>query len=86
MPLETIMAKKQGFAKKFSLANFDYLPDSANVRVDVAADLLGISTVTAWRWCKNGRLPKPLKLGANTTRLNVGELRASIAKLSRKGV
>ena len=69
-------------AKDSILKNFDALPDSAHVPVTTAAGLLGISDVTAWRWCKSGKLPKPRKIGDNSTRLNVGELRAAIAKLA----
>jgi len=62
------------------LAQFDDLPDSANVRLPVVAALNGISAPTVWRWVKSGRLPAPKKLGPNTTVWNVGSLRRVMAE------
>ncbi len=62
--------------------HFDNLPASAQVPARTLAGLLEVSEVTIWRWSKSGRLPAPRKLGANTTRWNVGEVRAAIAKLA----
>ena len=62
--------------------NFDDLPSSAQVPARMLASLLDVSEVTIWRWSKAGKLPKSRKLGANTTRFNVGEVRAAIAKLA----
>ena len=42
------------------------------------ADRLGVSRRTVWRWTKEGRLPKPRKLGDNTTRYDVAEVKAWI--------
>lgn len=64
------------------LTNFDELPSSAQVPARILAHLLGISEVSVWRWSKAGKLPRPRKLGANTTRFNVGEVREALAKLS----
>lgn len=58
-----------------SLAQFDQLPNAAHVRLPVVAALKGISAPTVWRWVKAGRLPKPVKLGPNTTAWRVGDLR-----------
>lgn len=57
-----------------ALAQFDKLPDAAEVRVPTVAALHGVSVVTAWRWSKNGNLPAPTKRGGVTT-WNVGALR-----------
>lgn len=64
-----------------SLQHFDDLPASAQVPARTLASLLDVSEVTVWRWSKIGKLPRPIKLGGNTTRYNVGEIRAAIAKL-----
>lgn len=32
------------------------------------AERYGVSRVTIWRWARSGRLPAPVRLGANTTR------------------
>ena len=65
-----------------STTAFDDLPDVANVSARTLAQVLAVSEVTIWRWSKDSRLPKPRKLGANTTRWNVGEVRAALAKLA----
>lgn len=57
-----------------ALEDFDKLPDAAQVRLPVVAALHGISTVTVWRWSKDGRLPAPHRRGGITA-WNVGELR-----------
>jgi len=35
-----------------------------------------VSRITIWRWTKAGHLPKPRKLGANTTRWHIDDLDA----------
>jgi predicted DNA-binding transcriptional regulator AlpA len=62
--------------------HFDNLPESAQVPARTLASLLDVSEVTIWRWSKIGKLPRPRKLGGNTTRFNVGEVRAAFAKLA----
>lgn len=69
-------------AKQVIPQHFDELPASAEVPARALAGLLDISEVTVWRWSKIGKLPRPRKLGANTTRFNVGEVRAALAKLA----
>lgn len=59
-----------------ALEDFDKLPDSAKVPVQVVAAREGVSPVTIWRRAKSGLLPAPVKVGG-TTRWIVGELRAA---------
>lgn len=59
-------------------SKFDYLPDSANVRLPVVKALYAISAPSVWRNVKNGNIPKPRKLTPRTTVWNVGELRAAL--------
>lgn len=68
-------------AMKVIPKHFDDLPASAQVPARTLASLLDVSEVTIWRWSKSGKLPRPRKLGGNTTRFNVGEVRAAFAKL-----
>lgn len=78
---ETAMTSPQVAAKlslPVALAQFDNLPDSANVRLPVVAALNSISAPTVWRWVKAGRLPAPIKLGPNTTVWRVGDLRQNL--------
>lgn len=76
------MISEGGKAIPVALAQFDDLPDSANVRLPVVAALNSVSEPTVWRWVKTGRLPAPKKLGPNVTAWNVGELRRSMAALA----
>ena len=65
-----------------TLRNLDDLPDCALVSDRVVAALMQSSRQTIWRWSREGRLPKPVKLGANLTRWQVGPLREALAKLA----
>lgn len=40
-----------------------------------------VSRITVWRWCRNGNLPEPRKLGENTTRWHVADLDAHDARV-----
>lgn len=62
-----------------ALANFDSLPDSANVRQPVVQGLYGCSAATVWRLVKKGVIPAPKKLSERVTAWNVGELREALA-------
>jgi prophage regulatory protein len=65
-----------------AFANFDKLPNSANVRVPVVAAWYGCSRDTVWRWARNGLIPQPKKIGPRVTAWNVGELRAALGGAS----
>ena len=43
---------------------------------------LPVSAATVWRWVREGRLPKPFKIGPGTTVWNVDEVDAFLAKHS----
>jgi predicted DNA-binding transcriptional regulator AlpA len=64
-----------------ALRNFDSLPDSANVGKCVVAALFNCSSVTVWRRCKTGSIPKPYVTGPQSRVWNVGELRAALRAL-----
>lgn len=64
------------------IENLDAMPNCGFVAARSLAAWLGVSQVTVWRWVKTGQLPTPKKLGANTTRFHVGEVRAALAKLA----
>ena len=61
--------------------HFDYLPDAAHVRPQVARLVVGVSIATFWRIVASGEL-KTHKLTERTTTIKVGDLRAFIAKKS----
>jgi predicted DNA-binding transcriptional regulator AlpA len=73
------MRQAGGRALPDSLANFDLLPDSANVRQPVVEALYGCSSATIWRRVKDGSIPAPRKLSPRVTSWNVGALRRALA-------
>ena len=64
--------------QKSIYADFDSLPNSANVRLPVLKILYGVSAATLWRCVKSGRIPKPRKLTPRTIAWNVGDLRQAL--------
>lgn len=61
--------------------SFDALPNAAHVRLRMVATLYGTSPSNVWRWVKEGRIPKPRKLGPQTTVWNVGDLRRALSEV-----
>lgn len=57
-------------------------PATGYVSANTLADLLETTPSTIWRWSKNGRLPKPVKLGEGTTRWKIEEVNEALAKLA----
>ena len=57
-----------------SLVTFDFMPDSAYVRLPVVTKLFGVSRATVWRWSKMGKITAT-RLAEKTTGWNVGNLR-----------
>lgn len=80
-PFDRPRATKPGPAT-VALERFDTLPDSAHVRLPTVCGLQGISPATVWRWVREGRLPRPHRLGPQVTAWNVGELRAALARVA----
>lgn len=69
--------------KANELMNFDELPDSAHVDVNVVAGLFGCKVATIWARLRKDQLPKPKKFGAHT-RWNAGELRVALSLISQQ--
>lgn len=65
--------------KDTSPSKFGDLPDEAYVRLHTVADLFAASPASVWRWSRQGRIPRPRKLGPAVTAWNVGELRRALA-------
>lgn len=74
------MAHAENAPPPEALKNFDALPDSANVRVNVVAALYGCSVSTIWRMARQGKIPAPRKLSERVTGWNVAEIRAALAE------
>lgn len=62
-----------------ALANFDQLPDSANIRLPIVMRLYGISSASVWRGVKSGIIPKPRKLTPRTTAWLVADIRKALS-------
>ena len=69
-------ARKKGVAPVLDpqVLIFDSLPDSARIRPAAAAQLLGVSLGTVYRFITEGRLPKLRKIGTSSG-FSAGELR-----------
>lgn len=57
-------------------------PATGFVSANTLAAMLETTPSTIWRWSKNGRLPKPVKLGEGTTRWKIEEVNEALAKLA----
>lgn len=67
------------------LALFDKLPDSAFVDLKVVSALLARSNASIWRDVAQGRLAKPLRAGARSTRWRAGDVRVALLGAARHG-
>ena len=74
------MSKENVIQSNDALRNFEYLPNSAHIRLTTMKVLYGCSSATIWRGCKNGSIPRPKKLTLRTTAWNVGEIRDALNK------
>lgn len=71
-------SRKKSAMLPTALKEFESLPDSANVGIQVVQGLFDWGPSSVWRGVKDGRLPAPLKFGG-ATRWNVGDLRRTLA-------
>lgn len=56
--------------------DFPNLPDCALVRVRQLAPVVGVSAMSIWRYVKDDKFPKPIKVSANVTAWRWGDVRA----------
>lgn len=56
-------------------------PETLYLSVDDVAARFSVSTDTIWRWTRLGKFPKPVKIGAGTTRWRMSDLLAFEATL-----
>jgi predicted DNA-binding transcriptional regulator AlpA len=61
-----------------------YLPETGFVRVPTILKIFPIGRSTWWDGVKDGRFPKPVKLGERTTAWKVEDIRALIEKYSNQ--
>ncbi|SHJ24259.1 helix-turn-helix transcriptional regulator [Wenxinia saemankumensis] len=55
------------------------------IRDRTAADLLGVSVSTVWRWASEGTIPGPIRI-ANTSRWRRSEIEAVINRAAAERV
>lgn len=72
------MRSKSHRANQQALRDFDELPASAFVALDVVCALFACSPATVWRRVNQRQLVAPHRIGARTTRWLVGELRLQL--------
>lgn len=60
------------------------LPPEGFVRLPVIIRILGIGKTSWWCGIKDGRFPKPVKLGPRTSAWRVGDIRTLIASFKAK--
>lgn len=57
-------------------AQFVMPAEAKFVRAKGAAELLGVTPLTVWRWSRNPEFPRPRRLGARCTVFSVREIEA----------
>jgi len=53
-------------------------------RAHELAEQLGVARGTIWRWVREGRLPKPIKLTAGTSVWKADDVAAALSKIERE--
>ena len=59
---------------KIDLTNWE----TRKLKAPEMAAIYGVSVATIWRWAQAGTIPKPHKIGANTTRWDGATVKASM--------
>ena len=62
-----------------TLARFDSLPNEARTTWRVVCALWGVSSPTAWRYLREGRIPKPDAKVGGSNFWTIGTLRQSLS-------
>lgn len=60
------------------------LPEFSLVRVSQIVQMIPISEATWWRWVREGKVKKGIKLGANVTVWKLADVREFIEKLAEE--
>lgn len=60
----------------------DNLDNVGLLRLPQVLNLIPVSRSAWWAGCKNGRYPKPVKIGPRTTAWRAGDIKALLLKLS----
>ena len=62
-----------------ALEQFNTLPDSAFVRLNIVKRLYSVSAATIWRNCKKSSMPSPVKVSLRCTAWSVKAIRDDLA-------
>ena len=66
--------------------NLHELPAEGFVRLPVVLRVLDIGKTTWWCGVREGKFPKPIKIGTRTARWNVKDIRALIERYTEEAV
>jgi predicted DNA-binding transcriptional regulator AlpA len=55
------------------------LPATGFVRLPIVTSVCGLAKSTVWKWCADGRFPKPVKLSPRVSAWPVAQVRAWLA-------
>ena len=55
------------------------LPATGFVRLPMVAGVCGLGKSTVWKWCADGRFPRPVKLSPRVSAWPVAQVRAWLA-------
>ena len=61
-----------------------YLPEIGFLRVKEVLKIFPIGKSTWWDGVKEGRFPKPVKLGARTTAWNIADIRSLVENYNKQ--
>jgi len=70
---------------KRTLELMPFLPDDALIDIRVVCALRGRSRASIWRDAAQGRLPRPVRVGARSARWRVGDVRAAMKCVEAAG-
>lgn len=76
---QTVRAEPAKSAIPYSVANFDNLPNSAQIDLPCLKAITSKSRATIYRWIDQGILPKPRKIGTSRNLWTVGEIRQALS-------
>lgn len=64
--------------------DMDNLDNAALLRLPQVLNLIPVSRSAWWAGCKNGRYPKPVKIGPRTTAWRAEDIKVLLRKLSAR--
>lgn len=64
----------------------DQLPLSGFIRLPQVLQLIPVSKSTWWQGCREGRFPKPIKLGPKTTAWRVADIALLIERIGSQNI